>query len=79
MFGGQKEYIDKFYTLYFNTIKIFIEKNFFIGKDQNVFAYIALLHPNVVKLIYSGDWFYFRKYLSPYVLQDYKITFLKIK
>ena len=68
MFGGQKEYIDKFYTLYFNTIKIFMGKNFFIGKDQNVFAYIALLHPNVVKLIYSGDWFYFRKYLSPYVL-----------
>ena len=73
MFGGQKEYIDKFYTLYFNTIKIFIEKNFFIGKEQNIFAYIALVHPNVVKLIYSKDWFYFRKYLSPYFLKDYKI------
>ena len=66
MFGGQKEYIDKFYKLYFNTIKIFVKKNFYIGKDQNIFTYIALTHPDIVKIIYSKDWFYFRKYLSPY-------------
>ena len=66
MFGGQKEYIDKFYKLYFNTIKIFVKKKFYIGKDQNLFTYIALTHPDIVKIIYSKDWFYFRKYLSPF-------------
>ena len=66
MFGGQKEYIKKFYKLYFNVLKIFSKKKFFIGKDQNIFAYIAFTHPEVVKLVYSNNWFYFRNYFSYY-------------
>ena len=64
LFGGQTKYLIKFIYLYYKTIKIFIKHNMFIGKDQNIFAYISYLNPNIVKLIYSGNWKYFIYYLS---------------
>ena len=64
LFGGQIAYIIKFSDLYYKTIKLFKHKNIFIGKDQNLFAYIAYSHSDIVKLVYSGSWFYLQKYLS---------------
>jgi hypothetical protein len=64
MFGGQSEYIKKFKNLYYNTLELFIKKKIFIGKDQNIFAYISYLHPETIKLVYSGNWFYLQDYLS---------------
>lgn len=65
MFGGQKPNLIKFIELYYRAIYKFDENNLFIGKEQNIFAYISFLHPEVVKLINSsGDYFYFKKYLE---------------
>jgi hypothetical protein len=64
MFGGQSKYIKIFVTLYYNTIELFIKKKIFIGKDQNIFAYISYLHPDVIKRVFSNNWFYLQDYLS---------------
>ena len=45
-------------------VKIYIQKNIFIGKDQNIMAFIAYSHPNMTKLIYSGRYKYLIEYLS---------------
>ena len=63
-FGGQPKYLMKFIYYYYKTIKLFIRHKFFIGKDQNLFAFIAFSHPEIVNLVQSGDWHYFIKYLS---------------
>ena len=64
LFGGKPEYLLRFIYLYYKAIKIFIKNNFFIGKDQNLFAYISYLNPKIVKIVNSGDWYYFKSYLS---------------
>jgi hypothetical protein len=64
MFGGNYEYVKRFIILYYNTIELFIKKKIFIGKDQNIFAYISYLYPKIIKLIFSGNWFYLQDYLS---------------
>ena len=63
IFGGKSDYLVKFILIYYKTIKLFIKKNMFIGKDQNIFAYIAYLNKNIVNIIYSGEWKYFAFYL----------------
>lgn len=65
MFGGYYPNVLKFINLYYQTIRVFASKNIFIGKDQNIFSYIAFAHPELVKLIYSyKQYFYFKIYLS---------------
>ena len=65
MFGGHFENVLKFVDYYYETIEIFANKNLFIGKEQNIFAFVALSHPEIVNLIYSPkDYHYFRYYLS---------------
>ena len=64
LFGGKSYFILKFINLYYKTIVKFIKNNMFIGKDQNLFAYISYLNPKIVKIINSGLWRYFKVYLS---------------
>ena len=45
-------------------VRIYIKKNIFIGKDQNMMAFIAYTHPNLTKLVYSGKWKYLIEYLA---------------
>ena len=64
IFGGKKNYIFKFADLYYDVLNKFIEHKIFIGKDQNIFAYIAYFYTDIVKLVYSGYNFYLQEYLS---------------
>ena len=64
MFGGHYKYVKRFVILYYKTIELFIKKKIFIGKDQNIFAYISYLYPDIIKLVFSGKWFYLQDYLS---------------
>lgn len=64
IFGGQIEYIIKFKQLYYETIKLFKKHNIFIGKDQNLYAYISYFNTDIVKLLYSGIWFNLQNYLN---------------
>ena len=54
----------KFINLYYDAIRLFIKHNLFIGKDQNIFTYVAFAHPEVVKLIKFNYYYDFKFYLS---------------
>ena len=64
LFGGQIQNMIQFISLYYDTIKLFIKNNIFIGKDQNIFTYIALSHPEIVKLVYCESFLVLKDYLS---------------
>ena len=64
IFGGQPEKILKFINLYYETIKLFIKKGIFIGKDQNIFTYVSFAHPEVVKLIYCRNYTEYREHIA---------------
>ena len=62
-FVGQIKNTLLFIQLYYETIRLFINKKLFIGKDQNIFTYIAFKHPEIVKLFYSDkNYYYLKKY-----------------
>ena len=63
-FGGKRDYVIQFCNLFYDTVRIYIQKNIFIGKDQNIMAYIAYFYSNITKLVYSGGWKYLIEYLS---------------
>ena len=63
VFGGQPKNLLKFIDYYYETIKLFINHHIFIGKDQNLFAFVVFSHPEIIKLIQSGNYHYFLKYL----------------
>jgi hypothetical protein len=64
IFGGQPEYLLKFIDYYYETIKLFIRHKIFIGKDQNLFAFVIFSHPQIINLVHSGKWHFFLDYLS---------------
>jgi hypothetical protein len=64
MFGGGKKSTINFCNLYYKTIKLFVKNKIFIGNDQNLFAFIAYMNKGLVKLVYSGKWFYLQYFLS---------------
>ena len=39
-FGGQREFVINFSDAYYDTIRLFIKNNIFIGKEQNIMAYV---------------------------------------
>ena len=64
VFGGQAQNLLKFIDYYYEAIKLFIRHKIFIGKDQNLFAFVVFSHPEIINLVHSGNFFYFLKYLS---------------
>ena len=60
MFGGKSENILKFSYLYYNSLRAFIKRKIFIGKDQNIYTFIAFSHPEIINLIYFKTWFDFK-------------------
>jgi hypothetical protein len=48
MFGGQPKNLLKFIDYYYDTIKLFISHKIFIGKDQNLFAFVVFSHPEIL-------------------------------
>ena len=62
-FGGQRKYVYEFCNLYYDTIKLFIKHNFFIGKDQNLFAYMGYFYPNILNLVHIGYYGTLKEYL----------------
>ena len=63
-FGGQIANTLKFIEYYYETVREFIRRKIFCGKDQTLFAYVAFAHPEVVKLIYMKIYTGFISYLS---------------
>ena len=63
-FGGQIKNTLKFIEYYYETVREFIKRKIFCGKEQTLFAYVAFAHPEVVKLIYLKIYKGFIYYLS---------------
>lgn len=63
-FGGQRKYVIQFSDAYYDTLRLFIKNNIFIGKEQNIMAYVFYFYPNISKIVYSGKWKYMLEYLS---------------
>lgn len=74
---GNKDNLLKMINIYYNKIiPYFIDKDYFIGKDQNLYVALYLSNPELIKLIRANNenhypipycefkWFYFLKYLS---------------
>lgn len=73
---GSENKLKEMINIYYNEIiPTYINKNLFIGKDQNLYVSLYLLYPSLIKLIkgYNDNftipycelkWFYFLKYLS---------------
>ena len=64
MFGGQPINTLKFINYYYDGLKLYIKNNLFIGKDQNIFTFIAFSHTNEVNLIFCKGYFEAKKYLA---------------
>ena len=64
LFGGQIKNTLKFIKLYYDAIRLFIKNKIFIGKEQNIFTYVAFAHPDVVKLIKCNYYYDFKFYLA---------------
>ena len=65
IFGGHFENVLKFINLYYEAIEFLYSKKLFIGKEQNVYTYIALSHPEVVNLVLSKAYYYY--YFKPFL------------
>lgn len=51
--------------LYDLLVELYFAKGLFAGKDQNVMATLAIMHPEVVTLVgtSNSDWFYMLEWL----------------
>ena len=63
-FGGQIKNTLKFINYYYDTIRLFIKNKLFIGKDQNLFAFVVFSHPEIVQLFLFRDYFEFKIHLQ---------------
>ena len=63
-FGGQAKNFIKFVNFYYKALRLFIKKKLFIGKDQNIFTYVAFSHPEIMNLVLCNNYKYFKAYLS---------------
>ena len=65
LFGGQVENCLKFINYYYESLLLFIKKKIFIGKEQNIYTYIAFSHPEIFNLVlYNNNYTLLRIYLS---------------
>lgn len=65
IFGGEKDILLKWHTLYYDMLEYFITVDKFIGKDQNIMSSVYLLNKEDCNLVPERiDWFYFQKYLN---------------
>lgn len=63
IFGGQIKNTIKFINFYYKSIRLFIKKNIFIGKDQNIYTYVAFAHPEIINLVKCKTYRDFKQYL----------------
>ena len=62
--GGQIENTLKFTDLYYNSIKLFIKHKIFIGKDQNIYTFVAFSNPKIINLVFFRTYDGFKQYLG---------------
>jgi hypothetical protein len=69
IFGGGKEVLIKWHTLYYDMLEYFISIDRFIGKDQSIMNSVYLLNREICELVNwkegcTDPWFYLQDYLK---------------
>jgi len=64
LFGGQADNILKFTDYYYKALNEYSKKNLFIGKEQNIYTFVAFSHPEVVRLVFYPNYLFFKVYLK---------------
>jgi hypothetical protein len=69
IFGGSKETLLKIIELYYKYFQEYLDKNLFIGCDQQILATLSIRHPDLFNLIKPepntiDEWFYMYHYYS---------------
>lgn len=61
-YGGRKDFLVKFIFYYEDIFKLFLVKKKFIGSEQNIYAIISHLHPEITKIVHSGNYQFLKRY-----------------
>ena len=61
-YGGRTDYLLKFIKYYYDIFRLFMKKNKFIGMDQNFYAIISYLHPEIVKIVDSNQYHFLKTF-----------------
>ena len=61
-YGGRADYFIKFINYYYDIFNLFMKKEKFIGMDQNIYAIVSNLHPEIAKIIHTGDYQFLKSY-----------------
>ncbi|OQV14879.1 hypothetical protein BV898_10911 [Hypsibius exemplaris] len=79
--GGHANAIREYNQRYYETMKLMHDNGLFIGKDQNIMSTVAVLYPDLVKLVkpkyYLGGanlWFYSHYYFSKRSLNESELN-----
>ena len=64
-FGGRFDYLIEFRKFYYEVLELFYKNNKYIGTDQNLFAIVGKLHPEIANIIISGDYSFLYNYFIP--------------
>ena len=57
MFGGHASTIQPWAQLYYQTFQTYINRGWFVGKDQNIFNTLCIEHPDACVLLKPHVWF----------------------
>ena len=55
-FGGSSDNLIKFIKYYYEILELFYKNKIYIGTDQNIYAIVGRLHPEIAKIINSGHY-----------------------
>ena len=61
-YGGRADYLIKFINYYYEVFKLFMEKEKFIGSEQNLLTITSYLHPETTTRIHTKDFHFLKKY-----------------
>ena len=61
-YGCRADYLIKFINYYYEIFKLFIEKEKFVGSDQNLYAILIYHHPDIAKRVFSGYYGFLKSY-----------------
>ncbi len=67
MFLGHKDIFETWIELFYKYMNLYMQNNYFAGKDQNIIASMYVLHPEIFRLVSPAEgqgnpWFYLQRF-----------------
>jgi hypothetical protein len=67
MFLGHKDIFETWIELFYKYMNVYMVKDYFTGKDQNIIATMYVLHPELFRLVHpvegqGNPWFYLQRF-----------------